>query len=166
MKQLHDRPKHRIQEMIKSGYINETLEQCIEKQHRGCESNVMTHFFCGTEPYCSTGSAEAVKKAKYNMLHRYAAIGLLERLDEYLKILKLRLPKFFPSSRRTLTREKANEHSSGISLKMINHIKTLNRADYEIYEYAEELFEKQLEACKERLRFKAMRKKNSRSRGH
>eukprot|EP00794_Sanderia_malayensis_P018016 gene18016-19818_t len=154
MRKLKDRPKQRIKDMIKSGQINETLDECFAKQHRGCESNTMTHFFCGKAAYCRTGSARAIRTAKYNMLHFYAAIGLTDHMSEFLEILKLRLPRFFPASKRGLGYEKQNndeKYRSGIAQWILDKIKAANKADYEIYEYAKELFQKQVKACKIKL---------------
>lgn len=140
--------------MIAKGEYNETLRTCFEKQHRGCESNVMTHFLCGTEDFCRSGSEKAVQRAKFNMLHNYASIGLTEHLDLYLKILKKRLPKYFRLSRQ-LNREKANQN--GKLLAMVDdglkaEIKRANFADYQVYEYAKNLFKRQLKACKIRMK--------------
>lgn len=151
MRNSKDRPRARIAEMVASGEFNETLRNCFEKQHRGCESNVMTHFFCGIEDFCSTGSEKAIQRAKYNMLHYYAAIGLTENLDLYLKILKKRLPKYFRISIRHLRKEKSSKRKG--SLESVSEdvkamIKQGNFADYQIYEYAKYIFKKQLEECK------------------
>ena len=151
MRTSSDRAKDRILEMKRTGELNETLIECFEKQHRGCEDNVMTHFFCGNAPYCRTGSTAAVKTAKHNMKHYYAAIGLVDKMDDYLEILRKRLPRFFPDSKRVFGNEKKSEngeYKSGISQAIKNKLKIANAADYEIYEYAKELFERQLKACK------------------
>ena len=144
------RPKARINEMKAAGEYNETLRECFARQHRGCENNVMTHFFCGKEPFCNTGSEKAIQRAKHNMLHYYSAIGLTEKLDLYLKILKKRLPKYFRMS-RVLPREKSSKNGkffATVSEELKARIKNANFADYQIYEYAIYLFDKQLEACK------------------
>ena len=144
------RPKARINEMKAAGEYNETLRECFVRQHRGCENNVMTHFFCGKEPFCNTGSEKAIQRAKYNMLHYYSAIGLTEKLDLYLKILKKRLPKYFRMS-RVLPREKSSKNGkffATVTEELKARIKNANFADYQIYEYARYLFNKQLEACK------------------
>ena len=144
------RPKARISEMKASGEFNETLHECFEKQHRGCESNVMTHFLCGYEPFCNKGSEKAIQRAKHNMLHHYSAIGLTENLDLYLKILRKRLPKYFRLSRK-LPVEKSSKNEdffSSVSEELKAKIKQANFADYQVYEYAKYLFKKQLTACK------------------
>ena len=149
MRNATARPKKRIAEMKAAGEYNETLSDCFENQHRGCENNVMTHFLCGDAPFCNTGSEKAIQKAKYNMLHYYTAIGLTENLDLYLKILHKRLPKYFRIS-RTLPREKTSRNRNfmgTISEELKARIKHANFADYQIYEYAKYLFNRQLKAC-------------------
>ena len=149
MRSSSDRPKHRIAEMRKNGEQNETLEECFELQHRGCESNMMTRFFCGNAEFCKTGSREAIKRAKSNMMHHFAAIGLVDHLDLYLEILRKRLPHFF-RIKRSLSHVKANNKKGylgkvppGVKAKL----KHANFADYEIYKYAKEMFWKQVKAC-------------------
>ena len=149
MRSSSDRPKQRIAEMRKNGELNETLIECLERQHRGCESNMMTRFFCGNAEFCKTGSQEAIERAKSNMLHRFAAIGLVEQLDLYLKILKKRLPHFF-RIKRSLSHVKAN-NEKGYLKKVPPDVKVklslANFADNEIYEYAKDIFWKQVKAC-------------------
>ena len=155
MRNSTSRPKARISEMIAAGEYNETLRECFEKQHRGCENNVMTHFLCGDESFCSTGSEKAIQRAKYNMLHYFAAIGLTEHLDLYLKVLRKRLPKYFRLSQH-LSREKWSGNaklSATVPEDLKAKIKTANFADYQIYEYAKYLFKRQLEACKIRTNY-------------
>ena len=136
--------------MKRTGQWNETLEQCLERQHKGCQSNVMTRFFCGIEPYCKTGSKKAIDKAKYNMQHYYAAIGLLDYADLYLRILRRRLPRFFPKHTKLLDRRKENadrEYFDKVSQETLTKIKNQNMADIEIYNFAKELFRRQVNVC-------------------
>ncbi|XP_065070442.1 uncharacterized protein LOC135695312 [Rhopilema esculentum] len=150
MRYSKDRPKNRIREMMETGEFNETLSECFEKQHRGCENNVMTRFFCGEEALCENGTAKAVELAKYNMKHFYAAIGLTEHFNLYLKLLRKRLPKYFRLS-QFVPHEKPGVYDGAtarkVPSKLKERIKKANAADYEIYQYARTLFYGQLKAC-------------------
>ena len=150
MRYSKDRPKNRIREMMETGEFNETLSECFEKQHRGCENNVMTRFFCGDEALCEKGTAKAVELAKYNMKHYYAAIGLTENFNLYLKLLRKRLPRYFRLS-QFIPHEKPGGYDGAtvrkVPSKLKERIKKANAADYEIYHYARTLFYEQLKAC-------------------
>ena len=144
------RRQFRIQELKQSGQFNESLLDCVQNQHRGCEDNVMTRFFCGPNTYCKTGSFKALKKAKYNMAHHYAVVGTLENFNLFLKVIKMRLPSFFnyASYAKELPRIKENNISVKTSPFILELIRNRNRADTLLYEFAKKRFLKQWDICK------------------
>ena len=142
------RPKKRIIEFKKSGYMNESLLSCVEQQHRGCEDNVMTHFICGTSKFCNTGSKRALKQAKYNMKTYYAAVGVLEKIDTFLKVLRKRFPSMTLDSVQ-LHHDKGNSNDKNFVVddSTREFIKIRNKADIELYKFALMLHEKQVKSC-------------------
>ena len=144
------RPKDRVEDMIKSGEYNETLEECFERQRKGCQNNIMTRFLCGPEPFCKTGSGEALARAVENVSRRYAVVGLLEHYDVYLKILHKRLPKFFPryeEQKYNITKVTPTYAMKNVSNKTIESIRKANWADIQLYKHIYNLFWKQAKAC-------------------
>ena len=143
------RPKHRIRELKQSGQWNETLVDCLQNQHRGCEDNVMTRFLCGVPKFCNTGSAKALNRAKRNLVKYYAAVGILEEVDVFLKMLKKRLPFFFVRSHQTLSNAKKNtsKQDSRVSQDVLKLIRDRNVADIELYEFAKDVFMKRKDLC-------------------
>ena len=145
-----DRPKHRIQEMIESGEYNETLEECFHRQHKGCQSNVLTRFFCGEQPFCRRGSGNALAQAKENIKRYYASVGLVEHFDVYLQILHKRLPHFFKhlsdSEYKSAKITPAYDRES-VSAETIELIRAANHADIQLYEYIKKLFWEQAKNC-------------------
>ncbi|XP_032240182.2 uronyl 2-sulfotransferase isoform X2 [Nematostella vectensis] len=143
-----ERPLNRIRKMKKSGFINETLEECLAKQHPGCESNLMTRFFCGKHSFCRSGSNKALSKAKHNISRYYASVGLLEHFSLYLRVLNKRLPEFV-SVVDNLQAKKVNRfyNESKISKKTIQVIRKMNSADIKLYEYIQKRFWRQVKAC-------------------
>lgn len=144
------RPKKRIKKFLKSKEFNETLEECIKNQHKGCESNVMTRFFCGTHSYCRTGSEKALRRAMYNIKHYYGVVGLLEQYDAYLHVLHRRLPRFFtwiksPSNARI--KSNPSYDIMNVSNKVKHILKVANWADVKLYEFVQERFTKQAKSC-------------------
>lgn len=143
------RPKHRIKELKQSGLWSETLEDCVKNQHRGCEDNVMTRFMCGIQKFCNTGSAKALNRAKRNLVKYYAAVGILEEVDVFLKMLNKRLPSFFVKSHKTLRIAKKNtsKRESRVSLDVLKLIHDRNYADIELYKFAKNVFKKRKDLC-------------------
>lgn len=153
MRLEHLRPKERVEELRKSGQWNETLLECIKKQHRGCEDNVMTRFFCGTKSYCKKGTLKSLKRAKFNMSRYYASVGILKEVHTFLKILQKRLPSYFNanvSSKIKFPKLKEN-YNKGYVTKYGNDIKGYilkqNKADYYLYQYALKRFNLEKKAC-------------------
>ena len=144
------RPKHRIRQLKQSGQWNETLMDCVQNQHRGCEDNVMTRFLCGVPKFCNTGSTKALNRAKRNLVKYYAAVGILEEVEVFLKMLKQRLPSFFVRSHhQTLRNAKKNilKRDSRVSKDVLTMIRGRNHADVELYDFAKEVFEKRKDLC-------------------
>jgi len=143
------RPEYRIQELKDSGQWNENLLDCVRNQHRGCEDNVMTHFICGTKPFCNSGTLKALKRAKKNLRKFYASVGVLEEHEDFLRILNKRLPSFFVKFiSKTLNRSKTNSvPKSNISKSVLDMIRDRNRADLELYQFAKSLQSAQSRKC-------------------
>ena len=147
-----NRPLDRVRQMIESGEINDTIEQCFEKQGQGCKYNVMTRFFCGTEHFCKSDAQKALVRAKEHIVNHYAAIGLLEHFHLTLKLLQRRLPYFFPVVPGDPSDMKVNEgmsrnQSCVVSDEMMDKIKRANWADIELYEFVKQIFWRQVRAC-------------------
>ena len=148
-----NRPSHRIVEMQRSHEWNETLEDCVRNQHRGCHSNVMTRFFCGTHPFCRHGTTAALKLAKTNVKRYYASVGLQEHIALFVRVLKQRLPGFFDIGDEVepfLKRAKRNR--SGNYTTVPRYVRELirerNRADVKLYAFVRARFWRQVKACK------------------
>ena len=145
------RPSYRIMEMKRDGLWNESLIHCINNEHRGCESNVMTRFLCGTKTICKTGSKKALKLAKRNVKRYYAAIGLQEHLSLFLDILKLILPDYFNYGNNKLSRVKQNNERNNhdnIPVKVMDIIRKKNSADINLYNVLKNRFWTQLKRCR------------------
>ena len=135
------RPKHRVLELKRSGQWNISLLDCVRHQYRGCEDNVMTHFICGTADYCDTGSKAALVRAKRNLKRYYAAVGVLEEVQTFLKILNKRLPSFFIRERKELHALKQNNKAHPmVDSEVLGTIRARNKADLELYEYVKEIY--------------------------
>lgn len=143
------RSKDRILELKASGQWNETLVECIEKQHRGCEDNVMTRFLCGTHSYCKTGSNKALERAKSNLKRYYSCVGTLKNISLFIKVLRKRLPSFFkrPHQRKSLMKEKLNKRKSSVDEEILQVIRDRNQADIKLYELVRSLEQQQIRAC-------------------
>lgn len=139
----------KLKRLKKLGQWNESIEDCLEKQHDGCKWNVMTRFFCGPEPFCKNGGEKALQRAKFNLEHYYASVGVLEHLKEFVKVLHKRLPGFVMDSSGVLGRKFVTK---GVSKKPLSDtvmakIVNVNNADIELYNFAKKLFLKEANEC-------------------
>lgn len=144
------RPAHRIKEFRASGEQDESLEKCFRLQHKGCQNNVMTRFFCGKHSYCHRGNGRALRKAMSNIKRYYATVGLLENYDVYLQILNKRLPKFFPKiPLEDISKFKYNSEYKfdDISRNLIRDITRANWADVKLYSFLKKRFWQQAKTC-------------------
>ncbi|MCB0197495.1 MAG: sulfotransferase family 2 domain-containing protein [Anaerolineae bacterium] len=91
---------------------------------------------------CTT---EILESAKKNLESNFSIIGLTERFDETLFLLKKAynwsLPLYYHRGNKTKRRPKMKE----IPKDTINAIRDFNKFDLELYEWAKVLFERQLE---------------------
>ena len=145
-----NRPSDRMRQFLKSDERNESLEQCIRLQHKGCQNNVMTRFFCGKHSYCRRGKGRALKKAVTNIKRYYAAVGLLENYEIYLEMLHRRLPNFFSQiSKSGIERAKYNPtyNFENVPKNVIDLITKENWADVKLYSLIKERFWQQAKAC-------------------
>lgn len=145
-----NRPRYRIKEFLASGEMMESLEQCFRLQHKGCQNNVMTRFFCGRHSYCRRGNRRALQKAKHNIKRYYATVGLLEHYEVYLQILSKRLPKFFPKiSSHEIGKFKYNPKYTfdDVPKDLIGEITRANWADVKLYSFVKKRFWKQAKTC-------------------
>lgn len=145
-----NRPRHRIKEFLASGEKNETLEQCFKLQHKGCQNNVMTRFFCGRHRYCRRGNLRALHKARHNIKRYYATVGLLEHYEVYLHVLNKLFPKFFPQvSSDDIGKFKYNPkyNFDDVPEDLIGEITKANWADVKLYSFVKKRFWEQAKAC-------------------
>jgi len=91
-------------------------------------------------------TAESLEKAKSNLKEHFSVIGLTERLDETVILLKRVLGM---RMRFIISQNIAKEKRSIRELpeKTINLIKEKNKLDIALYDFVTELFNKQMEKC-------------------
>jgi len=79
--------------------------------------------------------------AKFHLDEHFIAVGILERFDDYLKLLKLLLGwKDISYERKNVTQIKMSQ--AEISAEIIQAIHDNNEIDFALYNYAVELFER------------------------
>ena len=52
-------------------------------------------YFCGNSAPCRKRDRFALETAKFNLEHHFAAVGLLEELDDSMKLYEMVVPEFF-----------------------------------------------------------------------
>ena len=110
-------------------------------------------------------SQEMLERAKSNIDNYFAVVGLTERFDESLILLRQKLGwKNIFYQPKNVTKNRPLQDS--ISDKTLAEIKKYNELDFELYKYAQEIFEKSIEQqgasfVNELNRFKLLNKTHS-----
>uniref|UniRef100_H2ZJG2 Sulfotransferase n=1 Tax=Ciona savignyi TaxID=51511 RepID=H2ZJG2_CIOSA len=75
----------------------ESIDECIQRRRQECIKPYwqVVPYFCGQDAGCMTRSQWAVEKAKQNIKKNYVFVGILEDLDNSLKIMEAILPSYF-----------------------------------------------------------------------
>lgn len=141
----HYSSKPHIQKMLKPKHKNESLLECVARKHNGCAHNWLTKYFCGHKQVCSTSDASALTTAKANMLHSFAAVGILEETDLTLRVFSKVLPGFFTVA--DLPKFNKNQQSMVLSMEEEETVLRINSADMELYAYARELLQTTSISC-------------------
>ena len=144
----HYSSKRHIQNMLNPLYKNESISDCLNNEHGGCEHNLMTKYFCGHEEFCKNGS-RALLYAKQNILAQFAVVGVLERMDVTIKVLKAVLPWYFGSLEHTsyVPLANKNEHVMPVTAHVREAIMKVNELDLQLYEYTYNLLFERARVC-------------------
>jgi hypothetical protein len=115
---------------------NCTLEDFVRKFQR---DNVQSKIIGGS-PYELPCTREVVEKAKDNLRHRFSVVGLSERFEESLALMKLRFGwKLSSYSSFNVTRSRPKKHDLPQSTLEMIHEK--NGLDMELYDAGKQIFE-------------------------
>ncbi|MFW5799708.1 MAG: sulfotransferase family 2 domain-containing protein [Spirochaetota bacterium] len=143
------REKHYLYKKVKGINLYEFVTADFSKPNQ----NIQTRFLSTQDPrnfnQKETISSDDLKKAKNHLKKYFSLIGILEKYDMFINMLS-KLYKWdinnYKKQNVTPNRPKTEE----LEEKTLNKIKELNKYDIELYEYAKELFEKQLKSYTDR----------------
>lgn len=136
-------PKNAVHNEVVSR--NMSLKDWVSSGITTLVNNNHTRFLCTTEAVTKDGqcSTEMLESAKKNIQERFAVVGLMERYDETLLLLKRNLgwktPLYIKSN---VTKNRPVKET--ISKDTIEMIERYNELDIELYRYGRERFEEQL----------------------
>ncbi len=120
---------------------NWTLEDFVRRAQR---DNVQSKITAGAK-YESSCTREVVDQAKYNMQNHFSVVGLSDRLEESLALMKLRFGwKLSSYSSFNVTRSRPKKRDLPQSTLDLIHEK--NAFDIELYDYSREVFEEAVAA--------------------
>lgn len=125
----------------------ETVDECVAKRRQECLKPwwQIVPYLCGQDPKCQERDTWAVERAKYNIDHNYAFVGVLEELPKSLEVLDALLPRFYKDAPKlvkgdsfqkmrkgTLTTVKQKANSTTRQFLMLE---TSLKYEYELYFY-------------------------------
>ena len=135
---------------------NENIAECLKHKRGGCETNLITRYFCGSETFCEKGSALALDHALMHLLRRFAVVGLVEDLTTSIQLLGHVLPRFFPREVKlpdSVMHRNANKKSEKDKMALLRDEETVkliqkaNWADVVFYDFAKKLFYRRIKMC-------------------
>jgi len=111
----------------------------------GALTSRMVRYFCGYDPVClHPESEEAFSLACEHAVHKYAAVGVLERLRQSVWLFRRRLPQFFLGTFETMMRLHANSvKHRGATRYVSAYIREHHRNDFRLYNFLLSRLEKQ-----------------------
>jgi len=126
---------------------NTTFNQCVEKQlSKDCTISkmwVQIPYFCGQLAACwDPGSQWALDRAKQNLLDHYFLVGTTERLDHFVQMLELHIPKVFKGAYEKIQSQspiRKTLHKDPISNSTRARLSNTKvwRMEYDFYRFAE-----------------------------
>ncbi|MEL6495364.1 MAG: sulfotransferase family 2 domain-containing protein [Cyanobacteria bacterium J06623_7] len=132
---------HQDSELIRSKNIS-LKEYCQMQRENMC--NGQTRFLSGTREFESC-SFHQLELAKQNLQKYFALVGIQERFDESLLLLRAKLNwKKSPFYYRRNTNRTKSYAQLGISTDTLATIEKYNALDLELYEYAYKMFAREL----------------------
>lgn len=129
------------------------INECVLEKQPLCSSGYyvrlyMTRYFCGQDDACGADERETVEIAKRNIEKDYIFIGLTEEFENSLRLFENILPNFFHGAvnawrylQSGLQRYETVKKET-ISAKARKVLKKQMWADYEIYRFVQDRFEK------------------------
>jgi hypothetical protein len=133
---------HKLQPLYwKFKVENWSLEDFVRRSPR---ENVQCKILAGVE-YAKPCSAEIYETARENLVRYFSVVGLCERFEESLALMKLRFGwKLECYSSVNVSRSRPRK--SEISRSTLNLIEEKNSFDISLYDYAAKLFQRAIEA--------------------
>lgn len=140
--------------------ISESFDDCVKSKSSEClgeeTRGALVKQFCGYDTVCSTASPAALLRAKENVKNHYLLVGVLEEIDDFVRVLEKLVPSVFSGGFHTLENDKrvqsviANSRTIGVesvSEQTKGIIKKHLSLDFEFYYFIQWRFMKQKEAC-------------------
>ena len=136
--------------------VNESMEDCLRHQTGGCETNVMTRYFCGNNVYCKSGGIVALNQALVNLVRSFTVVGIVEDMKQSLQLFAHTLPRYFHQADKMppqVKEQNVNKEGEPIRSSLMTNetirekIRAANAADVILYEYARKLFRRRMEVC-------------------
>lgn len=150
-------PEHYLHRTIVTGGMS--LDACLEGKISPELTNGQTRLLAGMEDEHGDCTADALELAKRNLRGYFAVVGLQERFDESLLLLKKRFGWRTPYY--TKKNVGNNGLRPGITAETVDRIRRHNALDMALYDFAKALFDQQIQRqgpslAKELKRFRAL----------
>lgn len=142
---VHREPNHRLHEQLRDSDMS--VEDCYAQRISREFDNGQTRWLSGIKhfqvPFGSV-TRDMLETAKSRLEHSFAVVGLAERFDESVVLMKRRLGWAEVPRYRSLNVTSARPGAADIPEETAELIRAHNLLDIELYDFARELFERAL----------------------
>ncbi|PIK61480.1 hypothetical protein BSL78_01605 [Apostichopus japonicus] len=142
----------------KSVDINEIFDDCVKNKMSECVAEytkgTLLKQFCGYHSDCKTASPAALLRAKNNVRNNYLVVGILEEIDDFVRVLEKIRPSLFQGAFDKLENDERIQsvikNSRTVGIQSVSEltkgiIKKHLAIDYEFYYFIQWRFLKQKE---------------------
>ena len=128
--------------------LNDTDRECNRKNGDTVENQIA--YFCGQDYECSLhGSRIALNMAKSNVEKYYPVVGILERMEESLKVMEIMLPEFLSGIVNIYEKHPLKRNKSGKKHGVSNEVKIKMKKnlalEYDFYDFLNQRLTKQVQ---------------------
>nr|XP_026692065.1 uronyl 2-sulfotransferase-like isoform X1 [Ciona intestinalis] len=125
--------------------MKQDVDKCIQENNNGSA----LRYFCGNHPVCRNYNNISLHIAMYNAAKYYTTVGLLEEMENSLKVLEALLPRYFKGIAATLHASKEIEGTKTLykkkpSKETETKLRRIFAFEIEFYQFVRERFHQQL----------------------
>ncbi|XP_031567452.1 uronyl 2-sulfotransferase-like [Actinia tenebrosa] len=138
-----------------ANHLNLSFNECVLKNYSECTDprrlSYIIPYFCGQSAGCKSSPKHALRQAITNVETKYLVVGVLEEVNDFIKVLEKLLPQFFrgayeawknPGLEESLKRKTTKtKQKIAPSAEVVAIMKERLKLEYQFYDYVKLKFQ-------------------------